>query len=249
MSLCCGWCWHQPQTASHIHIRHYKAFEHIDMMLSIDIHWQPYTVMLTPLAGNVGDMSPRQPNVGTFGWHLTVVATQNRSRHSILVSGIANICPFLLIATAVNNVPPSPSPLPPRWHWPHPRALVCSCSCRPHPLLPPLTTTPITAVDNCHRHCHSGQQQPPKASGCRLPSTVAMTIIVVCSGGRWRWRRWHLCHCRQCRRQDGGQPPVAAAIAAAAADAAATTPLPLPPLSLSLQPSPTSSPLLRPCWW
>ncbi len=41
-------------------------------------------------------MSPRQPNVGTFGRHLPVVATQNHSRHSIFVLGIADIHPFLL---------------------------------------------------------------------------------------------------------------------------------------------------------
>ncbi len=40
-------------------------------------------------------MSPRQPNVGTFGQHLPVVATQNQFRHSIFVSGIADIHPFL----------------------------------------------------------------------------------------------------------------------------------------------------------
>ncbi len=41
-------------------------------------------------------MSPRQPNVGTFGRHLPVMATQNQSRHSIFVSGIADIHLFLL---------------------------------------------------------------------------------------------------------------------------------------------------------
>ena len=41
-------------------------------------------------------MSPRQPNVGTFGQHLLVVVTQNQFRHSIFVSGIADIHPFLL---------------------------------------------------------------------------------------------------------------------------------------------------------
>jgi hypothetical protein len=52
---------------------------------------------------HVGNMSPRQPNVGTFGQHLPVVATQNRFRHSIFVSGIANIHPFLLRVPEVHT--------------------------------------------------------------------------------------------------------------------------------------------------
>ena len=32
MWLCHGWGWQPPQTASHIHIRHKKVFEHIDML-------------------------------------------------------------------------------------------------------------------------------------------------------------------------------------------------------------------------
>ena len=51
-----------------------------------------------------------------------------------------------------------------------------------------LTMTAIAAVDDCHRHCHSQRQRPPKASGCRLSLTAATTIILDCSGGRWRWR-------------------------------------------------------------
>jgi hypothetical protein len=45
---------------------------------------------------HVGNMSARQPNVGTFGQHPPVVATQNRSRHSIFVSGIADIHPICI---------------------------------------------------------------------------------------------------------------------------------------------------------
>jgi hypothetical protein len=52
---------------------------------------------------HVSNMLPRQPNVGNFGRHLPVVATQNRSRHSILVSGIANIHPFLLRVPEVHT--------------------------------------------------------------------------------------------------------------------------------------------------
>ncbi len=48
-------------------------------------------------------MSPRQPNVGTFGQHFPVVATQNRSRHSIFVSGIADIHPFRLRVPEVHT--------------------------------------------------------------------------------------------------------------------------------------------------
>ncbi len=36
MSLHQGWCWQPPQTASHLHLRHYKVFEYINM-LSIGI--------------------------------------------------------------------------------------------------------------------------------------------------------------------------------------------------------------------
>ncbi len=36
MSLCHGWGWQPPQTASHIHIRHIKVFEHIDMLSWVD---------------------------------------------------------------------------------------------------------------------------------------------------------------------------------------------------------------------
>jgi hypothetical protein len=44
------------------------------------------------LAGKVADMLvARQLNVGTFGQHPPVMATQNQSRHSIFVSGIADI--------------------------------------------------------------------------------------------------------------------------------------------------------------
>ncbi len=52
---------------------------------------------------HVGDMSPRQPNVGTFGQHLPVVVTQNQFRHSIFVSGIADIHPFLLRVPEVHT--------------------------------------------------------------------------------------------------------------------------------------------------
>ncbi len=45
----------------------------------------------------VGDMLPWQPNDGTFGRQLPVVATQNWSRHSIFVSEIADIHPFQMI--------------------------------------------------------------------------------------------------------------------------------------------------------
>ena len=84
---------------------------------------------------HVGDMLPRQPNVGAFHRHLTVMATQYRSRHSIFVSGISGIHPFLLTAVAVDNVPslPLPLPLPPCRFSPRPCALLCTC---PVSLLP-----------------------------------------------------------------------------------------------------------------
>ena len=40
---------------------------------------------------HVGDMSAEQPNVGTFGRHAPVMATQIGSRHHIFVLVIANI--------------------------------------------------------------------------------------------------------------------------------------------------------------
>jgi hypothetical protein len=52
---------------------------------------------------HVGNMSPRQPNVGTFDQHLPVVATQNRFQHSIFVLGIADIHPFLLRVPEVHT--------------------------------------------------------------------------------------------------------------------------------------------------
>jgi hypothetical protein len=52
---------------------------------------------------HVGDMLPRQPNVGTFGRHLPVVATQNQFRHSIFVLRIADIHPFLLRVPEVHT--------------------------------------------------------------------------------------------------------------------------------------------------
>ena len=48
------------------------------------------------LADKVADMSPGQPNVGTFGQNATVVVTQFGSRHIFFVSGFADILPFLL---------------------------------------------------------------------------------------------------------------------------------------------------------
>ncbi len=52
---------------------------------------------------HVGNMSPRQPNNGTFGRHLPVMATQNQFQHSIFVSGIADIHPFLLRVPEVHT--------------------------------------------------------------------------------------------------------------------------------------------------
>ncbi len=52
---------------------------------------------------HVGNMSARQPNVGTFGWHSPVVPTQNWSWHSIFVLGMADIYPFLLLVPEVRT--------------------------------------------------------------------------------------------------------------------------------------------------
>jgi hypothetical protein len=52
------------------------------------------------LAGKVADMwatcRPDSQNVGTFGRHPPVVATQNQSRHSIFMLGIADIHPICI---------------------------------------------------------------------------------------------------------------------------------------------------------
>ncbi len=55
--------------------------------------------------------------------------------------------------------PRLPLPSCPRWPCTHPCTIV-----RPRPsnlcsLPPPLLRTPIASVNNCHRHCHSQQQQ------------------------------------------------------------------------------------------
>ncbi len=52
---------------------------------------------------HVGNMSDRQPNVGTFGRHIPVVATQNQSRHSIFVSGIADIHPICILVPELHT--------------------------------------------------------------------------------------------------------------------------------------------------
>ncbi len=52
---------------------------------------------------HVGNMSARQPNVGTFGRHPPVVATQNQSRHSIFVSGIADIHPICILVPELHT--------------------------------------------------------------------------------------------------------------------------------------------------
>jgi hypothetical protein len=52
---------------------------------------------------HVGDMSVRQPNVGTFGRHPPVVVTQNQSRHSIFVSGIAVIHPICILVPELHT--------------------------------------------------------------------------------------------------------------------------------------------------
>jgi len=78
--------------------------------------------------------------------------------------------------------------------------------------------------------------------------TAAMTIIVECGGGQWRWREQDLCLFATAIIDDdrmvaGGR------LLVAAANTAATMPLLLPPLSPSLQPSPMSSPLQCSCQW
>jgi hypothetical protein len=73
--------------------------------------------------------------------------------------------------------------------------LACCVIRRPNLSAPPIVrsstsmTTTIAAVGDSHRHCHSRRRRPTKASGCRLSSTVVMTIIVDCSGGQWRQRQ------------------------------------------------------------
>jgi hypothetical protein len=52
---------------------------------------------------HVGNLSARQPNVGTFGQHPPVVATQNWSRHSIFVSGIADIHPISILVPELHT--------------------------------------------------------------------------------------------------------------------------------------------------
>jgi hypothetical protein len=52
---------------------------------------------------HVGNMLPQQPNVGTFGRHLPVVATQNQFQQNIFVSVIADIHPFLLRVPEVHT--------------------------------------------------------------------------------------------------------------------------------------------------
>ncbi len=52
---------------------------------------------------HVGNMLARQPNVGTFGRHPPVVATQNQSRHSIFVSWIANIHPICILVPELHT--------------------------------------------------------------------------------------------------------------------------------------------------
>ncbi len=52
---------------------------------------------------HVGDMSPQQPNVGTFGRHPPVVATQSQYRHIIFVSGIADIHPICILVPELHT--------------------------------------------------------------------------------------------------------------------------------------------------
>jgi hypothetical protein len=52
---------------------------------------------------HVGIMSAQQPNVGTFGQHPPVVATQNQSRHCNFVLGIADIHPICILVPELHT--------------------------------------------------------------------------------------------------------------------------------------------------
>jgi hypothetical protein len=59
------------------------------------------------------------------------------------------------------------------------------------PLLPPLTTTAITAIDNRHHYCHTvnnDNHQKPAVIVCHQQQQ--WRSLVDGSGGQWRPRQW-----------------------------------------------------------
>ena len=80
MSLRQGWGWQPPQTASHIQLDIYKVFEHIDM-LSISIHHQPNSVLLTLLGSDCGVLGHLWGQNDVITPRLRLTATSNCLPH------------------------------------------------------------------------------------------------------------------------------------------------------------------------